>query len=284
MTYLSRILVTALATVPLTAIAEDGSFLSDGVPIHFIDAGEGPAVIYLHSFAGSAKMWENIGLMPLDGFRTIAFDARGHGTSGKPDGPDAYGAEIAEDILRLMNARGVEKAHIVGYSMGAETALKFTTEHPDKVLSLVVAGSGWSGEAQAQVYGFVSQVLSGADTFGDFMSAVTPPDAPALTAEQQRQALGQLQAHGIDFDQPTAPLAAVSGAMTGLIGLEESELAEISLPVLGLAGEADEERGAVERLGEVVPDFRFVMIPAADHLAAPTTEIFRKSVLGFLSR
>lgn len=274
--------LTAIALLlPLVAHAEEGTITSGGVPIRFVDEGQGEAVVLLHSFAGSAHMWEAIGLMPLDGFRTIAFDARGHGESGKPVDTDSYGTQMVADVVALMDERGVEQAHIVGYSMGAETALKLVTEHPDRVLSLIVAGSGWSGEPEAGVYGFVSSALSESDTFGDFMSAMAPVEE--LTEEEQMAGFMLLQAHGITPDQPAAPLAAVSGAMAELIGLTGEDLGAISVPVLGVTGAEDTERANVERLAEAVPQFELVVIEGADHLVAPTSPDFTDAVTSFLN-
>jgi len=273
-------LITAsFFTLPVGALAEEGSFLSDGVALHYTDVGTGPAVVMLHAFAGTSELWSSNGLMPLDGFRTLAFDARGHGQSAKPTDPDAYGVEIVGDVIRLMDARGIEEAHIVGYSMGAETALKLATEHPERILSLVVAGSGWSGEEEAGVYGFVSDALGSSDTFGDFMAAMPTVE---MTEEEQMAAFAMLMSHGISPAQEVAPLAATATAMEELINLDATELAEISFPVLGIAGETDEERANVERLSGAIEDFSFVMIPGADHLAAPLTPLFSETVTGFL--
>jgi len=271
----------ALFALPFAALADDGTFVSGGVPLHYTDEGTGPAVVTLHAFAGSSALWESNGFMPLDGFRVINFDARGHGDSGKPTASDAYGNQLVQDVIRIMDDRGVETAHIVGYSMGAETALKLATTHPDRVLSLVVAGSGWSREDEAQTYGFISEALGGVATFGDFMAAMAPDDT-GTSEEDMRTGFAMLAAHGIAPDQDAAPLAATSGAMHEVIGLSAAELSAIEVPVLGIAGETDEERTSVARLGEAIPDFSFVLIPDADHLSAPLAPFFTETVYAFL--
>lgn len=279
---MKRILSLTTAVVlamPPGARAEDGTFLSDGVTLHYTDEGTGQAVVLLHAFAGSSALWASNGLMPLDGFRTLAFDARDHGESAKPTDPGAYGAEMVDDVIRLMDARGIQVAHVVGYSMGAETALKLATAHPGRILSLVVAGSGWSGEKEAQVYGFVSDALGASATFGDFMAAMP---AGEMTEDEQMAVFAMLISHGISPDQDAAPLAATSAAMGELIHLDADELAAITVPVLGIAGEADEERANVERLSDAIAGFTFVTIPGADHLGAPLAPLFTETVTGFL--
>lgn len=265
------------------ALAETGTFSSAGVPIHFVDEGMGETVIYLHGFAGSSAIWSATGLLPLDGFRTIAYDARGHGQSGKPQDTVAYGQELVEDVIRLMDERGIEAAHLVGYSMGAETALSLVAEYPDRVLSVVAAGSGWSGETEAQTYGFIAGALSDSETFADFMTAMAPADEemPPEAAAMMMELLG---AHGIDPMQSAAPLAAVSAALPDIISIPATDLAAISVPVLGITGANDPERANVEALAGAISDIQLVVIPEADHLTAPVSPEFAAAVTSFLQQ
>lgn len=275
-------LAAALAVFSPVVMAETGTFDSAGVPIHFVDEGTGEAVIFLHGFAGSSSMWSAVGLLPLEDFRTIAFDARGHGESGKPESADAYGEELVNDVIRLMDERSLAQAHIVGYSMGAETALRFAAEHPDRVLSVVAAGSGWSGEVEAESYGFIGAALAETDTFGGFMADMSPPDEE-MSEEMAAAMMGLLGAHGIDPMQPAAALSAIASSMFKIISLEAGELAEITVPVLGIAGENDPERPNVEALAEVFPEMTIVIVPEADHLTAPLTPVFVETIRAFLA-
>lgn len=275
-------LALSLALLSSAAVAETGQLDSNGVPIHFIDEGSGEPVIFLHGFAGSSDLWPTVGLLPLDGFRTIAFDARGHGKSGKPTDPAAYGRELVDDVIRLMDARGVEAAHIVGYSMGAETALALATEHGDRVLSIVAGGSGWSGEAEAQSYGFIASALAESGSFGEFMAAMAPPDQelPPDAAAAMMELLG---AHGIDPAQLAAPLAAVAAGLPEIISIEASALGSVAVPVLGITGENDPERANVEALAEALPTVTITVVAGADHLTTPVMPAFVEAVTSFLS-
>lgn len=267
--------------LPATALAEQGTISSNGVQIHFVDEGEGETVVFLHGFAGSSDMWSAIGLTPMSNFRTIALDARGHGSSGRPDDASAYGLTMVDDVVAVMEARGVTKAHFVGYSMGAETALKLAVIHPDRVASLVIAGSGWSGDTEAEAYGFVSGALSETETFGSFMAAMAPPDQ-TMPPEAQAAMLELLAAHGIDPMQSARPLAAVAAALPEIIDLDAAELSTITVPVLGLAGRDDPEHDNVARLAGPLPNFTFVSIEGADHLMAPLSPDFASAVSEFL--
>ena len=131
------LLMVGLSSV---SFAEDQFFESDGVQIRFVDAGEGVPVLLVHGYTGDAEMWSFTGTAAVLAaqFRIIALDCRGHGQSGKPHTPESYGMAMADDVVRLMDRLEIDRAHIVGYSMGAEIALKLATSHPERVLSVVV--------------------------------------------------------------------------------------------------------------------------------------------------
>lgn len=265
------------------ASAGSGSFDANGVPVHYTDQGSGEAVIYLHGFAGSSAMWSEVGLMPLEGFRTLSYDARGHGISGKPLDAEAYGEELVDDVIRLMDDRGIGAAHLVGYSMGAETALALVTHYPDRVLSVVAAGSGWSGDEEAEAYGFIAGALTEAENFAGFMGAMAPADEE-MPPEAAEMMMALLAAHGIDPMQPAAPLAAVSASLPEIISISATELAEVDVPVLGIAGELDPERANVEALAGAITGFQLEIIPEADHLTAPVSPQFAAAVTSFLQQ
>jgi pimeloyl-ACP methyl ester carboxylesterase len=289
---MSASLALALAlTAPLAVVAKDeATFDSNGVPIAYTDmGGDGEPVVLIHSFLSSSDMWTNAGFEPSDEFRYIALDLRGHGDSGKPEDPDAYGMEVVEDVVRLMDHLGIEDAHVVGYSVGAEIALRLAVEHPERLRSLVAAGSGWSDpDKEGEVYAGVAMGLAASPTIRDFVMAGMPPELP----EDQRDFLfGSMEAHGIDLDYDgTAGLAGVAGSMGDILGLSEEDVAGIDVPVLGLVSENDSERPGVERLDGVVPDFELVLIPAGptgapdlDHLGAVLDPTFHESIVEFLT-
>jgi len=96
-------------------------FDSAGVRIHYTDEGWGTPVLLVHGFGMVANVeWRMPGLIGAlsKEYRVIALDARGHGRSGKPYNPNQYGIQMVEDLVRLMDHLKIEKAHVVGYSMG----------------------------------------------------------------------------------------------------------------------------------------------------------------------
>ena len=289
---MSATLAFALVLAAPVAVAaqEEATFDSNGVPIAYTDmGGNGAPVVLIHSFLSSSDMWTKAGFEPSEDFRYIALDLRGHGDSGKPEDPDAYGLEVVEDVARLMDHLGIEDAHVAGYSIGAEVALRLAAEHPERLRSLVVAGSGWSDPAKdGEIYSGVAMGLAASPTVGDMVMGGMPADMPQ---EQLDFLTGSMEAHGIDLDYDgTAGLAGVAGSMGDILGLTEEDMASISVPVLGVVSENDDERPNIERMEGVVPDFELVFIPAGptgdpwlDHLGAVLDPTFHESIVEFLS-
>ena len=281
--------VPFLLLLPMAAGAAEDSFDSAGVPIHYTDmGGDGEPVVLVHSYTSSSDMWSKAGFEPSDDFRFIALDVRGHGQSGQPEGDEAYGAEMAEDVVRLMDHLDLDDAHLAGYSMGAEIALKVATEYPERVSSLVVGGSGWSPAEAYEVYAFAAMGLEEAATLGESITAMMPTEVPV---EQIDFLLGSMEQHGIDPDYAgTAGLASVGRTMNAIIPLTEAAVASIDVPVLGIASENDSELPNIERLDGVIEDFELVLIPAGptgdqslDHLGATQDPLFHESIVDFLS-
>jgi len=271
-------------------MAEDDPMAEHGVTVaHRIEAGgpalavreagQGAPVVFLHGFASTGAMWRLAGLMRVEGLRAIAPDQRGHGASGKPHGADDYGLAMVDDVLRVLDALGIEAAHLAGYSMGAEIALSTAARHPGRVLSVVAAGSGWSGPAEAESYARIGRLMGASR---DFTEAVRQM-RPGMDPKGVEAMLRLLAAHGIeDSDQDMAALAACAGGMAEVVTLSGADIAGIGVPVLGLAGERDGERARIEAMAGVVPDFRMEVLEGRDHLDAVTDPAFAAAVTGFL--
>jgi pimeloyl-ACP methyl ester carboxylesterase len=123
------------------------SFQSDGVRIAYWDEGEGDPVLLIHGFASNAGTnWVDPGCvrtLVADGRRVIAFDNRGHGQSEKLYEPERYGAPtMAEDARALLDHLGIERADVMGYSMGARISAFLVLKHPERVRSVIFAGLG----------------------------------------------------------------------------------------------------------------------------------------------
>ena len=106
-------------------------------------------MVLIHGMGSSALLnWKLPGIMDLLSrrFRVIALDLPGHGGSDKPEKEEAYGVQMVEDVILLLDHLRIKKAHIVGYSLGGMIALNLISRHPDRTLSGILGGMGWLQE------------------------------------------------------------------------------------------------------------------------------------------
>jgi pimeloyl-ACP methyl ester carboxylesterase len=116
----------------------------DGVKLHYEDTGSGTPVVFVHEFAGDARSWETQVRYFSRRYRCIAYNARGYPPSEVPDDIERYSqARARDDIRAVLDALKIERAHIVGLSMGANATLHFGLTYPKRALSLTFAGGGY---------------------------------------------------------------------------------------------------------------------------------------------
>ncbi len=121
----------------------------DGVRLHYEETGSGAPVIFVHEFAGDMRSWEAQLRHFGQRYRAIAYNARGYPPSDVPDQPSSYTqGRAADDVLAVLDHLGIERAHVVGLSMGGFATLHFGFRHPGRARSLVVGGCGYGAEPE----------------------------------------------------------------------------------------------------------------------------------------
>ncbi|MYZ50012.1 alpha/beta fold hydrolase [Propylenella binzhouense] len=244
------------------------SFNSDGVPIAYLDEGEGAPVLLIHGFASNHKVnWVATSWvrdLVHAGYRVIAFDNRGHGESGKPHDPEAYGTpNMAEDARRLLDHLGIPRAHVVGYSMGARIAAFLALAHPDRLRAVVLSGLG-------------EGLVKGVGAPGPIAAAMRAPSAETVEDEDAR-------AFRVFADQTGADREALAACITASRQtLTPEELGRIRLPVLVAVGTADTIAGDPAALAALIPGARAFAIPGRDHMKAVGDRAHKKAVIEFL--
>jgi pimeloyl-ACP methyl ester carboxylesterase len=119
----------------------------DGVRLHYEETGSGTPVIFVHEFAGDHRAWEMQLRQFGQRYRAITYAARGYPPSDVPDDVAKYSqARAADDIVSVLNHLRIDKAHVVGLSMGGFATLHFGFRHSQRALSLCVAGCGYGAE------------------------------------------------------------------------------------------------------------------------------------------
>lgn len=116
-----------------------------GFSLHYHEAGAGEPVVLLHGGGPGASAWSNFGrnlAVFATGFRTLLVDQPGFGDSDKPEVRGQYFTFSADALLGLLDKLGIEKAHLVGNSLGGGTAVRFALRHPDRAGRLVLMAPG----------------------------------------------------------------------------------------------------------------------------------------------
>jgi pimeloyl-ACP methyl ester carboxylesterase len=117
---------------------------ADGVKLHYEEAGKGAPVVFVHEFAGDLRSWEPQIAHFSRRYRCIVFNARGYPPSDVPGSYEQYSQERArDDVLAVLDGLKIERAFVVGLSMGGFAALHFGIKYSARALGLVVAGCGY---------------------------------------------------------------------------------------------------------------------------------------------
>jgi len=241
----------------------------------------GEPVLLVHSYSSSLEeQWVKTGLLHAlaERYRAIAFDARGHGESGKPHDPAAYGAQMTWDVVRLLDHLGIERAHVVGYSMGAHIVAHLLTLAPGRLLTATLgAGAGrldWSAADDAQTAIEADEMERG--LMNAQVLRLWPTDQPRPTAAE----LTTMSHAALAGKDPLA-LAAIRRATRGQ-SVTAAQMAAVQVPVLGVVGSNDRYLARFQALKKVMPQLKLVVLEGATHHTALERPEFLQALLDFL--
>ena len=273
----ARLILSALCGLLVasqTLRAQDRYINADGVRLRYIDQGSGAPVVLVHGFWNTVETWTNSGIVQAlsTSYRVIAFDERGHGRSDKPHDPRAYGREMTNDIVRVLDQLGIDRAHIVGYSLGGHLVSQLLTLHPERFLSAtLIAGAGrfaWDSvlarEAEVEAAEIERDCVS-----RTLLARLTPP-----TARLPEDSLEAMSARCLaDSTQDRFALAAITRSRAGQV-IAPDAVAAVRVPTLGIVGSNDPMRAGLEELVRLRPSVTLVMVDGAMH--AGTRGILRR--------
>jgi pimeloyl-ACP methyl ester carboxylesterase len=253
--------IRVLGTVLLSALAVGQSheeyFNSNGVRLHYTVTGTGSPVILIHPFATSAEIWRPVIQDLSPNYQVIAMDCRGHGKSDKPHDPKQYGIEMVNDEIRLMDHLQIQKAIVVGYSMGGSIAMKMLTEHPDRFRMAIIGGSlGFTREESQhdEVPQLGPDLLSGMP-LSEAMIKSAPPNWPK-PSQQQREMM-----KAMDQTQDSVALGAETVSHQTL-WVNDEQLKKITVPTLVVYGDQDQP-SFYQAARARFPNLQFQVIPNA---------------------
>ena len=246
------------------------SFRNGEVEIAYLDEGAGEPIVLVHGFASNKEVnWVKPGwveTLTRAGRRAIALDNRGHGASSKLYEPSAYhSATMADDVRALLDHLNIERADVMGYSMGARIAAFLTVNHPARVRSVVLGGLG-------------IRLVKGvglSSTIAEALEARSLADVRDPTGRSFRSFAEQTQ----------SDLQALAACMRGSRQtLPREQVAGIRVPVLVAVGTEDKVAGSAQELAALIPGARALDIPDRDHMLAVGDKMFKAGVLDFLNQ
>jgi pimeloyl-ACP methyl ester carboxylesterase len=242
-------------------------FQNDGVDIAYLDEGEGEPVVLVHGFASTKEVnWLNPGwvsTLTRAGRRAIALDNRGHGASAKLYDPAAYHTPVmAEDVRALLDHLGIQRADIMGYSMGARICAFLALAHPDRVRSVVLGGLG----------------IRLVDGVGLPESIADALEARSLADVRDPQG----RAFRAFAEQTKSDLKALAACIRGSRQtLPREDCPKLTMPVLVAVGTKDDVAGSAQELAALLPQGRALDIPGRDHMLAVGDRVYKQGVLDF---
>jgi pimeloyl-ACP methyl ester carboxylesterase len=246
------------------------SFHNGAVEIAYLDEGEGDPILLVHGFASTKNVnwvyptW--VSELKKSGRRVIALDNRGHGDSAKLYDASAYEiATMAGDIIALMDHLDIERADVMGYSLGSRMTAVLALTRPERLRSAILGGIGIGLIEGGGPGENVAEALE-ADSLDD----VTDPVGRTFRAFA---------------DQTRSDRRALAACLRGSRRLmARDEAARIAVPALIAVGTSDEIAGSAEALGKIIPGSQVLNIPNRDHMRAVGDKVYKSGVLDFLSQ
>jgi pimeloyl-ACP methyl ester carboxylesterase len=262
----------AMAYAATEELAMAYAATNDGVKLFYEVTGEGAAVIFVHEFGGNYWSWEPQISFFARRYRCITYAARGYPPSDIPQDVTLYSqARAADDIIEVMTAAGVERAHLVGLSMGGFAVLHAGLRHPTRTLSITAAGAGYGAEKQFEEYfrGVSAEVAQNFKRLGARQFAKTYAEGPSRVQFQDKDPRGwQLFANRLAEHSDIGAANTMRGVQMRRPSLYdlEKEFSELKVPVLVLVGDEDDhciQPGIF--LKRTIPACGLAIFPKAGH-------------------
>lgn len=247
--------------------------------------GDGPAVVFLHGIGGHRGNWaDQLGCFSRH-YRAVAWDARGYGDSDGYDGPCRF-EDFSDDLAGLLDHLDVERAHLVGLSMGGRILMDFAVRHAGRVRSLVVAGSfpsfgsALTSEQQQEYMRLrrepLQRGLSFAQLAPQLVASLVGPRANALVLERMAESIARLR--------PDAYLKTLEAT---LHFDRTATLGEIEAPTLLMYGQFDSlvTPEAGRQVQQAMRHAEYRVVEGVGHLInLEAPDVFNALVLDFLAR
>jgi len=261
----------------------------NGLTLVYDEAGTGTPLVFVHEYAGSRESWEPQMRFFARRYRCLAYNQRGYPPSTVPDDPAAYSEEhLVEDLRGLLDALGIERAHLCGLSMGGAVVIKFALAYPERCLGIVSAGTGsgsthrdvWEREIAATVRRYQEEGLEAV--------AEIYTRGPSRLPFLRKDPLGWQRFHDLFLTHSAKGMAyTMQGVQLRRRTIFDiaDDLPRIQAPVLIVVG--DEDEACIEPsllLKRRIPRAGLVVLPNTGHtINLEEPALFNRFVLDFLT-
>jgi pimeloyl-ACP methyl ester carboxylesterase len=243
---------------------------ANGIQIYYETHGDGQSLVLISGIGYTNWQWHRMVPLLAKHFKVIVFDNRGVGQSDKPDGP--YTAHmLAADTVALLDALSIDKAIVMGHSMGGFIAQALALEFPHQVQKLILCSTTFGGPRHVPITPEAMKVLMdvSSDPLTRFRNGLYISTAPGWAEQHPEMIQEWVEWRAANPIEP-APYQAQLAIGLGLLKEEsafENQLYRIHVPTLILFGEDDMvvPPANAALLAEKIPDSRVVLLPDAGH-------------------
>jgi len=250
----------------------------DGTKFHYLEMGRGTPVILIHGSGGTALNWmaNGLGASLAKTNKVYAIDMRGHGQTVGPDGKRQRRTPNMDlDVLAFMDAMGIKKAHIGGFSMGGSITSQMMARAPERFITAHFGGSGVREDPNGAFAKMVPPEPAG----------TAPLDAEARRRYEARQKEQAAKAGVSNNPDDTANLS--TQPVPAAVPRPALDLKKINFPILAVVGEFDQPYGRTHRLWREAPIFHRVILTNRGHLssymAGMAPERYRDALVKFVT-
>ncbi|MDX1540264.1 MAG: alpha/beta hydrolase [Geminicoccaceae bacterium] len=263
----------------------------DGIELYYEEAGEGSPIVFVHEFAGDHLAWEPQIRFFARRHRCVVYAARGYPPSDVPGDVEAYSQKrAAADIACVMDASGIDRAHVVGLSMGAFATLHLGLDRSERARSLTVAGIGYGAEKSMEAtFRELSELTAqGFENDGSEAFAETYAVGSARVQFQNKDPRGwqafKDRLAGHDPKGAANTMRGVQARRPSLYDLE-AQLKRLQLPTLIVAGDEDDHSLQPSLfLKRTIPASGLLIVPKCGHtINLEEPEVFNSALAEFLA-
>lgn len=261
-----------------------GTLRVNGADLYFEDEGSGPAVVLVHAGIVDSRMWDDQFALLARDYRVLRYDLRGFGRSSGPPGPYAH----RSDLVALLNARAIARAHFVGVSIGAATVAQVALEQPELVDSLMLVAAGFGATRQSDAVGRYRADEEAALAEGDLERAIDLNMAIWVDGPRRESTAvdPEFRRRAREIVAFTIALPEIDGEPRPLVPPATERLEQLTAPTLVVYGDEDVEEvlETGDRLVAALPGASRVILTAAAHLPSmEQPELFNQALLDFLN-